>query len=190
VVVRLHIGCDTNNFGKDWKHIDWNKYPHVDSTDMTTLPFKDGTVDFIYAPHVMQYFGGDDLIDLMREYFRVMKNGSKLRVSVPDFKAINSLYKDRSKKSDLNLLHDLITCPKVVEDSFTASGYKFIYSRSMYDPKYLRYILRRCGFRQIKSWDWRKTRHGNIWSDSSQSYVPATDKVNGTLISLNMECLK
>jgi len=37
--------------------------------------------------------------------------------------------------------------------------------------------------------DWEKTEHA-IYDDHSQAYLPHMDKKNGTLISLNMECIK
>jgi hypothetical protein len=50
-------------------------------------------------------------------------------------------------------------------------------------------LLHRCGFTDVRIYDWRKTEHADI-DDFSQAYIPHMDKENGTLISLNVECIK
>jgi len=43
--------------------------------------------------------------------------------------------------------------------------------------------------RNIKRYNWKDTEHSKI-DDHSQAYLPHMDKDNGTLISLNVECIK
>jgi hypothetical protein len=64
-----------------------------------------------------------------------------------------------------------------------------IYHKTVYDFKSLRSLLFDAGFRNVRSWDWRKADHGHV-DDHSQRYLPHMDKCNGKLISLNMEAIK
>ena len=54
--MKLHLGCGKRNFGTDWVHIDGGDFPHLQSNDITNLPFDDESVDLIYASHVIEYF--------------------------------------------------------------------------------------------------------------------------------------
>lgn len=64
-----------------------------------------------------------------------------------------------------------------------------IYHKTVYDFDSLENILSENGFYKINNYDWRMTEHANF-DDHSQAYIPHMDKENGTLISLNVECLK
>jgi hypothetical protein len=66
---------------------------------------------------------------------------------------------------------------------------EYIYHKTVYDFKDLKELLEEVGFRNIKKYDWRETEHSEF-DDHSQAYIPHMDKENGTLISLNVECLK
>jgi predicted SAM-dependent methyltransferase len=46
------------------------------------LPFEDGTVDVIYASHILEHILPD--IDVIKEWHRVLKVGGELFVAVPD----------------------------------------------------------------------------------------------------------
>ena len=48
------------------------------------LPFKDGSVDFIYASHTFEHFSYPQSLALARECVRVLKPGGVLRIVVPD----------------------------------------------------------------------------------------------------------
>ena len=43
--------------------------------------------------------------------------------------------------------------------------------------------------KDYKWYDWEQTEHSKF-DDHSQAYIPHMDKENGTLISLNVECIK
>lgn len=54
--------------------------------------FKDGTVDEIYASHVLEHFPHTRTQAVLSEWCRVLRNGGKLFVSVPDFERAIELY--------------------------------------------------------------------------------------------------
>ena len=68
-------------------------------------------------------------------------------------------------------------------------GDKTIYHKTTYDFESLNNLLIDVGMKNIKRYDWRETEHSEF-DDHSQSYLPHMDKDNGTLISLNVECIK
>ena len=64
-----------------------------------------------------------------------------------------------------------------------------IYHKTVYDYKHLEDLLLKCGFSNIRRWNWREIFVGEKegFDDYSQAYYPHMDKENGILISLNVE---
>ena len=99
MTVKINMGCGWRNFGTDWIHIDGGDYEHLDYKDITLLKqFKDNSVDLIYASHVIEYFDRKQVINILKEWQRVLKPSGILRVAVPDFKSMASLYLSKNYK--------------------------------------------------------------------------------------------
>jgi predicted SAM-dependent methyltransferase len=178
-MLKLHLGCGKKNFGPEWIHIDGENFNHLDSHDITKLSFDDNTVDLIYASHVFQYFDRKEAIIILNEWRRVLKFGGILRLAVPDFKKIIKLYaNDYSLNKFLGPLYGKMK----MRD-------KVVYHKTVYDYSSLDFLLKLNGFTNIKPWNWKEVDHG-VFDDYSQAYIPHMDKENGTLISLNLECIK
>jgi predicted SAM-dependent methyltransferase len=178
--MKLHLGCGKRNFGNNWVHIDGGNHEHLHSRDITTLPFKDETVELVYASHVLEYFDREEVVDVLKEWKRALVPGGTLRVAVPDFEAMTKLYVETSTNLD-NFLGPLYGKMEM--------GDKYIYHKTVYDKYSLKEVLYNNGFRNIILYEWRDTEHSHI-DDHSQAYSPHMDKENGALISLNVECRK
>lgn len=105
--MKLHIGCGKVNFGKDWVHIDQNKYSHVSFRDPFNLPFDEQSVDRIYSSYFLHRLTEEESIKLLREFKRVIKKGETIRLSVPDFFLISDKYiKSKLKIEQVNRFFD------------------------------------------------------------------------------------
>ena len=178
---KVHIGCGKRDFGKEWYHIDGSDYPHIRSHDITKLPFEDDSLDLIYASHVLEYFDREEVINVLNEWKRCLKNGGTLRLAVPNFEAMANLYITQ------NVSLDRFIGPIFGKWQMTPT--ECIYHKTVYDYESLEGILDKVGFKNARLWDWRKTEHSHF-DDYSQAYIPHLDKDNGVLISLNMEAQK
>jgi predicted SAM-dependent methyltransferase len=176
---KLHLGCGWRDFGPDWIHIDGGDYTHLKFNDITKLPFEDGTVDVIYASHVIEYFDRDEIQPVLREWYRVLRVGGTLRIAVPDFLKLMWVYQDT--KDITKILGPLFGKMKMGNDS--------IYHRTVYDFDSLQKLLEPFGFYNIILYNWKETDHSQ-YDDHSQAYYPHMDKENGLLISLNIEATK
>ena len=178
-MIKINMGCGRRNFGSEWVHIDGGDYSHLDYYDIQNLKFEDNAVDLIYASHVLEYFDREEVIELLKEWRRVLKPAGTLRLAVPDFKAMVELY-NRGYKLEgfLGPLYGKM----LMQD-------KKIYHKTVYDFKSLSSLLASVDFISIGLYDWRETEHLHI-DDHSQAYLPHMDKESGTLISLNLECTK
>lgn len=176
--MKLHLGCG-QRFIPGWYHIDVVNFSHIDlQHEINRLPMiSDGSVDEIYACHVLEHFQRGEVVGVLEEWHRVLKNDGRLRVAVPDFAAVCAEY---SFNRDLNPLLGLLVGR---QDGL------YNYHHAIFDESLLRNSLASAGFSAIKRYDWRKTEHAHI-DDFSQAYLPHMDKTNGRLVSLNMEGTK
>lgn len=180
-MIKINMGCGWRYFGPDWVHIDGGDYEHLDYQDITCLEqFKDNSVDLIYASHVIEYFDREQVVDVLKEWQRVLKPNGVLRIAVPDFESMVSLY--LSKKCKLNQILGPLYGKMSMSD-------ETIYHKTTYDFDSLEHVLSLTGFSHIKKYDWRETEHAKF-DDHSQAYIPHMDKSNGVLISLNVEAKK
>lgn len=93
--MKLHIGG--TEILPDWKILDVYERPEVDfvanASDLSQ--FADESIDVIYASHVLEhfYYGlGYDLSLTLLEWYRVLKTGGQLMISVPDLRTLAWLY--------------------------------------------------------------------------------------------------
>lgn len=175
---KLHIGCG-KVYIPGFIHIDAMDYPHIDfkrTADDLSI-FENESVDLIYACHILEHFKRNDVDRVLHEWFRVLKSDGVLRLSVPGFEELVTIYQ---KHHDL----DLILGPLV-----GGQTYLYNYHYMVYDFPTLSKRLKRIGFKIINRYDWRKTEHAGI-DDYSQAYIPHMDKEHGLPVSLNVEAVK
>tara|TARA_Y100000590_G_scaffold44633_1_gene47445 strand:- start:3402 stop:3938 length:537 start_codon:yes stop_codon:yes gene_type:complete len=178
--MKINIGCGQRNFGKEWIHIDGADYEHIDSKDILMKNYERESVELIYASHLIEYFDRKEIIPILKRWREILKLNGILRLAVPNFEIYAKLYvKEKISLDDsLGPLYGKMVM-----------GNKTIYHKTMYDYSSLKKTLQKVGMRNIRKYNWRKTSHSKF-DDHSQAYFPHMDKENGTLMSLNMECIK
>ena len=176
--MKLHLGCG-KKYIEGFTHIDGIGYDHVDKvTDLKNLSFlKNESVELIYASHVIEHFGRNEINKVLLEWNRVLKRNGTLRLAVPDFEKIVHIY---NAEGDIGLIKGLV-CGR--QDN------KYNFHYNIFDFLSIKDLLEESGFKNIKKYDWRETEHANV-DDFSQAYLPHMDKENGILMSLNVECNK
>tara|TARA_B100000212_G_scaffold338730_1_gene315796 strand:+ start:1135 stop:1677 length:543 start_codon:yes stop_codon:yes gene_type:complete len=180
-MIKINMGCGWRNFGKDWIHIDGGNYEHIDYHDVIDLSqFETDSVDLIHASHLVEYFDRIEVVKLLSEWKRVLKSGGVLRIAVPNFDVLSKLY-----------MHDNVPLKDILGPLYGRMKMQddLIFHKTTYDFKDLELLLKDAGFRNIKLFDWKTTENAEF-DDHSQAYYPHMDKENGTLISLNIECVK
>jgi predicted SAM-dependent methyltransferase len=169
---RLHIGGREPRHG--WKIINIQPGPYVDYVGSCTSlqQFADNTIDEVYASHVLEHLGfRDELPKALREIWRVLKPGGTLKISVPDFEILCSLF--------IN--------PKIPkEQKFSLMMHVFGAQEDNYDfhkvgltRDFLCQFLKQAGFSGMKRVD-----EFGLFNDYSSF------RRFGILISLNLEVLK
>ena len=178
---KLHLGCGKKHI-PGFLHVDALSFPHVDVVGpVDSLPFvEDGTVELIYACHVLEHFGRAETARVLSEWFRALAEGGVLRLAVPDFGVAAKLYHERLVPNGLADVMGLVV---------GGQRDQYDYHKAVFDEASLSAMLRSVGFREVRRWDWRTTEHSGL-DDYSQAYLPHMDKDHGTLVSLNLEAVK
>ena len=181
--VKLHLGCG-KRFLSGFFHVDIDSYPHVELVsnvaDLSSIP--SCSVDLIYASHVLGYFDFLEVELVLLEWYRVLKKGAVLRVSVPNFDKVIEVYQ---KYDDMKLLYGFLYGRYIRSES----DKKLIYHRMIFTFKTLKEYLIKAGFESIKPYEWQETIHKD-YDDYSQAYIPHLQKDTGLLMSINVEALK
>ena len=174
---KLHIGSG-RNYIPGWTNLDLFSSVKADVyADIAALPFDRGTFDLIYASHVLEHVQRNAVIATLSHWRDLLKEGGVLRIAVPNFKAVCRRYNETGKLDELiGLLYGGQNHPK---------NNHFI----TFDAETLRRDLVKAGFSEIRYWDWRETEHTEF-DDYSQCYLPHMDKLDGQLMSLNMEATR
>ena len=177
-MTKLHVGCG-ERYLPGFIHVDIRKLPHVNvvtSADKLDM-FKDNSIKLIYACHILDHFGRNEVEGVLQEWYRVLKQGGILRLAVSDFEVVAKIY---CETKDLKLILGIL---------FGRQDYEGNKHGTAFDYVNLSEILEKVGFGNIHKYDWKETIHKN-YDDLSQAYIPHMDKENGTLISLNVEAEK
>ena len=165
--------------------------------DLTKLNYKDNSVDEIYASHVLEYFDQIEVVDVLREWYRVLKKGGIIRIAVPDFYEMTQLYLG-IRKVDLNCIKPVLILRLKKLNIRDLIGPLFgrmemdgktIYHKTTYDYETLAQLLYQIGFKRIAKYDCESVKPFSQIDDQSHAYIPHMNK-KGTLISLNLEATK
>ncbi len=178
--MKLHLGCG-KRFLKGYKHVDYSNYKHVDYVSpIYPLSFiKDNSVSEIYCSHALEYFDFAESINVLKEWFRCLNNGGKLRISVPDFDTLLEVYKLNN--------HDIDSVIGPIFGKWPINEDLKIYHKTVFTKSKLTKILSSSGFREIESWDPLKFfgNGSDSFDDYSKAYFPHMDFKNGFSISIN-----
>ena len=178
---KVHVGCG-KIYIPGFVHVDIQPAPHIDIVaevdKLDVIP--SDLMELVYACHVLEHFDRWHYVNALKEWFRILKPGGILRVSVPDFQACVEIYSSVGLVSGPSSIVGLV-----------CGGQRdvFDFHKMIFDRQLLSAALRNVGFTTIREWDWRTTEHADV-DDYSQSYLPHLDKINGRLMSLNLEAVK
>lgn len=133
-LVRLNIGCGE-------RHIEG--YESIDiktGVDARKLPHADGSVDEVYASHLLEHFDYEEVPKVLAEWVRVLRPGGLLRVSVPD---VEKFCKERNQINSFQW------------DRIILGGHSDANDRhgSVYDAHKLRQILGMAGIGHVDTFE-------------------------------------
>jgi len=138
----VHIGCGDIN---DPRFINVEarplKHVHLLTETPSLIEFKDNFADLIYASHVLEHFSHKIVSEVLGNWYRVLKPGGILRLSVPDFDKLVDVYfaKDRNVDSIIGML-------------MGGQSYETNYHYTIFNKENLVSILEKVGFQDVREW--------------------------------------
>lgn len=173
-VVKLHLGCGTKRL-EGYVNVDIMSNECVDLVqNIATLDsFADGSVDEIYACHVLEHFKRNEYLLVLKEWSRVLKKGGVLRIAVPDF---DSVIQEYNQSKNLKQLHGLL---------YGGQDYDYNFHYLAYNFEFLSESLKEVGIENVERYDWKEFLPEGF-DDFSRAYIPHMDFLKGRLMSLNV----
>ena len=173
----LHLGCGRINHPR-FVNIDGVDWPHVHYVQSLTklTRFGNETVSFIYVSHALEHFPRTQTISILREWYRTLKKGGRLCLSVPDFDFILDMYEFSKRDADA-----------IQGPLFGEQDYPFNFHYRVFNRASLTRALLEAGFSTVSPW-----QHGSDDLHTLPDWSGQMVGVNGHAmpVSLNLEATK
>jgi predicted SAM-dependent methyltransferase len=166
-IIKLSLGSNIST-NQDWLCSDIvpasKNCIYLDATK--SFPFKDKSVDYIHSEHMIEHLTWSDGMKMLKESYRVLKPGGKIRIATPDLSVIINLY---DKSNDLNKRYIQWSTDKfinginyyhscfVINNFFRDWNHQFIYDETM-----LVMALTNAGFTEIKKVNYNQSEDSNL----------------------------
>ena len=174
----LHLGCGPVDY-PGFINIDKYPFQHVHYLrNVKRLPhFKNESADLIYISHCLEHFSYLEVPGILNEYYRVLKPGGILRISVPDFDKILTIYEKEQ------------TIESIEQRVLGGHDYKFNFHYAIFNQSYLEKLLTSAGFGTVKNWEFGTGPFKDLpdWSGKKVLVNPGNREYE---ISLNIEAIK
>lgn len=193
-VRKLQIGAQCNSIN-GWLNVDIlpkdRQTAYMDATK--PFPFNTNSFDFIFSEHMIEHISFKEGEFMLKECYRVLKPGGKIRISTPNLAFLIALYTapkeqlhqeyvsesvKRYFKSDVPMLDTI-----VINNFFRDWGHQFIH-----DYKSLSHLLEKAGFKNSKLCQVGKS-NDPVLSDLEKHGLEVSEKFNH-LESIIIEAIK
>ena len=176
--VLFHIGCGEIN-SPEFINIDARKDKHIHIVTRNIFRLwmiPSNTADLIYMCHILEHVPRKKLSVVLKEMYRILKPNGKLRLSVPDFDYIISIYNDTNHKIES------ISLPRMGGPDYSE---KFHFE--VFNKNYLEKLLRANKFNHVIRWNPLEVEYHDFedWASKTISF-----NNKEYLISLNLEASK
>jgi predicted SAM-dependent methyltransferase len=142
-VVRLNFGCGLTRYA-GWHGVDQFFGPTVDLTiDLRRpLPFPNGSVSYCFSEHFLEHLYPDEALAHLREVRRILKDGGRYRIVVPDVLK----FADRYLKGDVDFFRRAFPWEDRPLHAFYAVANFRGEHRSIFDYSELEHLSQLAGF--------------------------------------------
>jgi predicted SAM-dependent methyltransferase len=152
-IKKLHLGCGVHLLD-GWLNSDFfpraNNVVHIDATGV--YPFPDGTFDYAYSEHMIEHVPYPAGHSMLKESWRVLKDGGKMRISTPNLAFLIALYEsERSELQEEYIRKSSKDCRAALPcDTFVINNFVRAWMHQfIYDEKVLRFSMEQAGFVEI-----------------------------------------
>jgi predicted SAM-dependent methyltransferase len=146
----LDLGCG-NNISPEFINVDYHWMPGVDvcmDISKYNLPINANTLKGIYTEHCLEHIPYTEIPRILKDFYRILKNGGVLRIVVPD----GQIYLEEYCKSQLGEPYSMPiykgykTPMESVNAVFRNHGHQFIFDYETFE-----YLLTDAGFSKVSN---------------------------------------
>ena len=183
-VRKIQIGCGPNPID-NWLNTDIDAKRGIVYIDATMpLPIPDNCFDYVFSEHMFEHISYREGSAFLRETYRILKSGGKIRIATPDLEFLIRLY--NFSDSDLEQRYirmevdNFIEHPKVYTRSNVINNFFYNWGhRFIYDYEMLAHTLCEAGFSDIQRLQPKLSddidlrgleKHGKLISDEFNAY--------------------
>ena len=162
-VKKLQIGAGGAGGGREfagWLNTDIEPVAGEGYLDATKrFPVPDGALSYIFSEHLIEHLSYRDGSAMLRESYRTLKQGGKVRIATPDLSRLVKLFQTSKTDEMRDYINGKLgaaywpeTLPLTVSPECVILNYelKSFGHRFVYDPQTLRESLQRAGFQAIE----------------------------------------
>lgn len=172
--VKLNLGCH-KSIKPGFINVDKDHYPGVDMVaDVFDLNLPDEHADEIHASNILEHAPHRETLNILKDWYRILKVGGVFQISVPDFEVVLKMYQEHG------------FCDWVRNQLYGDQNYPGAFHYTCFTEKTLTDYLKEAGFLDIS----RVERlPGSTMHECSNNRLNS-EKNFLLLVSLNMVCVK
>ncbi len=164
-VRKLQIGAQSNSI-EGWLNVDIEpKEDHVVYMDATQkFPFPDQSMDYIFSEHMIEHISYEDAHFMLKECFRVLKPGGKIRIATPNLERLCEVVLNPNNpvnKTYIQHYSDRFQLPEnptfVLNKLFYSFHHKFLHTEST-----LKSLLENSGFQDFSMKEVNESNDENL----------------------------
>lgn len=150
----LHLGCG-NNILEGWANVDLAKASGVIRHDLSSgLPVNDATASIIFSEHFIEHLTRHQGLVLLRECYRALVPGGKLRISTPSLQKLVREYSNGQVDEWGDVSWEPGSPCAMVNEGLRSWGHQYVY-----DEHDLKGLMEEAGFVNIRRMPWRQSDH-------------------------------
>ncbi len=166
-VKKINIGCQNHPFD-GWLNVDifvFDKVAYLNATKR--FPINDDTFDYVFSEHMIEHITYDEADFMIKECYRIMKPGAKIRIVTPGLDKLISYYKetpnDVFKIYTKDLVQPTFKTPVTVHIDYVINYLTYNYfHKFIHSTHTLTQLLSTNGFKQIKSCEMNQSDDPNL----------------------------
>lgn len=175
---KLQLGSG-RNYLEGWLNSDFfakpPQYVFLDATRPFPLP--DATFTRIFSEHLIEHISLNAGVQMLRECYRILKPGGRIRLETPDLEKISALYATKDEPGSRSYIrwHTSDYAPAgfaptvcfAINNASRNWGHQF-----MYDEEMLRAVLEKVGFVHTVRYPWSQTEDPEFQGVSQRHHLP------------------
>jgi predicted SAM-dependent methyltransferase len=164
---KLQVGC-SGNVIEGWFNCDIQPfYPGAYYLDATkNFPIDSEAFDYVFSEHMIEHITYSQGVFMLKECFRILKRGGKIRICTPDLKVLANLYTPSKSQEQAQYIRSVVdrwlNDISLYNEAFVINQIFGFGHRFVYDYDVLKLTLEDLGFINVNSFSPGESNDSNL----------------------------